>query len=170
MLRALGEFDIEGIPTTIPAHRLLLDLPEFLDGSYTTKSVEGGALDALTPATVPPATDTPVSVAQAALIVDGRPVRLWNPAMAASAAGATRGGGDAAARGGVVAPMHGTILKVLVAEGDAIEAGDPVAVLEAMKMETHLAAPSSGVIKTVAVEPGDVVEAGQVIVVMGRRP
>ena len=59
--------------------------------------------------------------------------------------------------------MHGTILKVLVEPGDALEAGDPVAILEAMKMETHVAAPAGGTVREVLVEPGEVVEAGQAV-------
>jgi len=87
--------------------------------------------------------------------------------MAGSTAGAStaRAGGE---RGAVLAPMHGTILNLLVAEGDAVEAGDPVAILEAMKMETHLVAATDGTVKTVIAGPGDVVEAGQPIVLIGR--
>ncbi|HCO03117.1 MAG TPA: hypothetical protein DIT48_07115, partial [Actinobacteria bacterium] len=159
MLRALDEFVIEGVPTTIPAHRLLLENAEFVDGSYTTRTAEGGALDALAPAD--PATDGS-GEEQAVLMVEGVAVRLWHPAMAGSVSAATHhaGGGS----GEVVAPMHGTLLKVLVAEGDTVQAGDPVAVLEAMKMEPHVAATASGTITEVLASPGDVVEAAQVLV------
>ena len=158
MLRALDEFVIEGVHTTIPAHRLLLENPEFVDGSYTTRTVEGGALDAL--ASAEPVTDA--GGEQAVLLVEGVAVRLWHPAMAQSVSAAThRAGGGS---GEVVAPMHGTLLKVLVAEGDTVETGDPVAVLEAMKMETHVAATTSGTVAEVLATPGDVVEAAQVLV------
>ena len=167
MLRALDEFEIEGVPTTIPAHRLLLDHAEFVQGSHTTRTVEGGALEALTVATVPSTTDTPsIGSDGGVLMVEGIPAGLWHPAIAGSVAGASSGRAGGV-RGAVLAPMHGTILKVLVAEGDAVEAGDPVAILEAMKMETHLIAASGGTIKTVIVGPGDVVEAGQPIMVIG---
>jgi len=75
-------------------------------------------------------------------------------------------GGLAAAGGAVVAPMHGTILKVLVAPGDVVEPGAGVAVLEAMKMETYLAAAAGGAVAEVRVSPGDVVESGQVVVIV----
>jgi biotin carboxyl carrier protein len=162
MLHALDEFEIEGIPTTIPAHQVLLDLPEFVDGSYTTKTVEGGALQVLTARTVPPPTDTP---AGDVLLLHGSPVRLWHPAIAGSISAAS--GASALTAGAVVAPMHGTILKLLVAKGDRVEAGDPVAVLEAMKMETQLTAPASGAVKELMVEPGAIVGSGQEIALIG---
>ena len=56
------------------------------------------------------------------------------------------------------APMPGKILEVLVSEGDEVEIGDPVAILEAMKMENELKAPIKGVISTIAVAKGDSLE------------
>jgi acetyl-CoA/propionyl-CoA carboxylase biotin carboxyl carrier protein len=161
MLRALDEFEIEGLPTTIPAHRLLLGHPEFVDGTYSTRTVEDGAMDVL----APPPGEGPGTATEDVLMIGGSPARLWNPAMAASARASSHHAGPAGADV-VVAPMHGTILKVLTAPGDRVEAGDAVAILEAMKMETHVLASSSGVIKALDVEAGAVVEAGQVIAVL----
>jgi len=62
--------------------------------------------------------------------------------------------------------MQGTIVKVLVAVGDAVEAGDPVCVLEAMKMENNVAADKAGTIAEVLVGAGDSVGAGDVVVVI----
>jgi acetyl-CoA/propionyl-CoA/long-chain acyl-CoA carboxylase, biotin carboxylase, biotin carboxyl carrier protein len=163
MLRALDEFVIEGIPTTMPAHRLLLRRPDFVDGSYSTRTVEeGGALDPLMAPTVAPATDTTSVV----LMVAGTAARLWNPAMAGSVPSATRRSAGSGL-GSVIAPMHGTILKVLVTEGDQVEAGDPVAVLETMKMETRVAAIGPGTVKEIMVEAGDVVEEGEILAAIG---
>jgi biotin carboxyl carrier protein len=67
----------------------------------------------------------------------------------------------------VVAPMHGTVLEVLVGEGDRVTAGSAVAILETMKMETSVAATISGTIEAVKVQAGDVVEAGEVVAVIG---
>ena len=168
MLRGLGEYVVDGIPTTIPAHLVLLELPEFVDGSYTTRTVEGGALDSLTRGTLGAATDTDLEGAQppAVLLVQGTPVRLWNPSISASVSAATRTG-QASGQGVVAAPMHGTVLKVLVAEGDRVQAGESIAVLETMKMETTVTATSSGTLEAVKVQPGDVVEAGEVIALIG---
>jgi acetyl-CoA/propionyl-CoA carboxylase biotin carboxyl carrier protein len=161
MLRALGEFEIEGVPTTIPAHRLLLATPDFVAGTHTTRTVEAGALDALrAPAAPEPEAPAPPEGALAVLMVGDELVRLWHPAMAEAASSATlpvdHGPGD------VVAPMHGTILRVLTADGDRVAAGDTVAILEAMKMETPVPSPAAGTVADV-VAAGAVVEAGQTI-------
>ena len=66
--------------------------------------------------------------------------------------------------GGVQAPVSGTVSRVLVEEGQAIEAGDVVVVLEAMKMETEITAPSAGRVGAVLVKPGDTVSGGQTLV------
>ena len=63
--------------------------------------------------------------------------------------------------------MQGTIVKVLVAVGDAVEIGQAVAVLEAMKMENQIAAERSGTIKEIKVTAGQSVGAGDVIIEIG---
>ena len=68
--------------------------------------------------------------------------------------------------GAVTAIMPGKIIRVLVKEGDEVQEGDVVCVLEAMKMENELRASKSGVVKEVAVEPGSDVEMGGVLVVV----
>jgi len=69
--------------------------------------------------------------------------------------------------GAVTAIMPGKIIRVLVKEGDEVQEGDVVCVLEAMKMENELCASKSGVVKEVTVEPGSDVEMGQVLMVVG---
>jgi biotin carboxyl carrier protein len=120
------------------------------------------------PATVQPVTDTTDGDGASAsvLLVHGTPARLWNPAIAGAVSAATRREA-AGGQGAVVAPMHGTVIKLLVSEGESVSAGDPVAVLEAMKMETHVAAMASGTVEAVKVQAGDVVESGQVVAVIG---
>ncbi|MFL5796394.1 MAG: acetyl/propionyl/methylcrotonyl-CoA carboxylase subunit alpha [Actinomycetota bacterium] len=163
MLRALHEYRIEGIPTTIPAHLALLRDEEFVDGSYTTLTVGAGALDALRAAR----TRDPSSGEAPVLRVGGSSARLWNPGMAASAPHATARSGGGTASGLVASPMQGTILQVEVKPGDHVQAGDPVAVLEAMKMETSVTAPREGEVAAVHVAAGQVVEAGQPIAEIG---
>jgi acetyl-CoA/propionyl-CoA carboxylase biotin carboxyl carrier protein len=62
--------------------------------------------------------------------------------------------------------MQGTIIKVLVAVGDEVEAGQPVCVLEAMKMENNIAAGKAGTVTEVRVSPGDTVGSGDVVMVI----
>jgi len=76
------------------------------------------------------------------------------------------GGGGAAGSGNVTAPMQGTIVKVLVATGDAVEVGQPVVVLEAMKMENNINAEKAGAVKEIRVKPGESVGAGDLLAVI----
>jgi acetyl-CoA/propionyl-CoA carboxylase biotin carboxyl carrier protein len=78
----------------------------------------------------------------------------------AAAAGAAAGSG----RGTV--PMQGTIVKILVEVGQAVEAGQPVCVLEAMKMENNIAADKAGTIAEIKVATGQSVGSGDVVVVI----
>jgi acetyl-CoA/propionyl-CoA carboxylase biotin carboxyl carrier protein len=159
MLRALDEMTVEGVSTTIAAHEVLLTTEEFISGAHTTRTVEGGGvLDALV--TEPIAEG---GTEEDVLLVAGRSVRLWNPAMSASASAAVHGVGGG---GDIVAPMQGTILKVLVEAGDAVTAGQSLIVLEAMKMETSIAAPAAGTVAKVEVAPGDSVAAGQSLAIV----
>ncbi|HET7483276.1 MAG TPA: biotin carboxylase N-terminal domain-containing protein [Actinomycetota bacterium] len=156
MLRSLEEMSIEGVASTIPAHIALLQNPDFVAGTHTTRTVEAGALEALEERQDEELTDV--------LMVAGRPVRFWNPAMAPSAAAAVH---DAAAGGGdVVAPMQGTILKIQVEPGQTVSTGETIAVLEAMKMETTVTAGRDGTVAEVAVTAGQTVGAGQIIAII----
>jgi biotin carboxyl carrier protein len=67
----------------------------------------------------------------------------------------------------VVTPMPGKIVSVAAAAGDAVAAGAPLVVLEAMKMEHRIEAPIAGTVERVAVAPGDVVAAGTVLLTIG---
>lgn len=73
---------------------------------------------------------------------------------------------NAVAEGLVVSPMPGRVLKVLVKEGDEVEAGAPLVVVEAMKMENEFKAPFDGVVESVHVQAGQTVESGAKLVVV----
>ncbi|MGB0101904.1 MAG: biotin carboxylase N-terminal domain-containing protein [Nocardioides sp.] len=73
---------------------------------------------------------------------------------------------DAVASGSLLAPMPGSVVKVLVEQGDEVAAGDPVLVLEAMKMQHTVSAPTDGVVVTLDVRPGSQVAAGEVLAVV----
>jgi glutaconyl-CoA/methylmalonyl-CoA decarboxylase subunit gamma len=75
-----------------------------------------------------------------------------------------RGGGHA--RRELRAPMPGLLVKVLCAPGDSIEPGQPLVVLQAMKMENELSLPRGGTVTHVNAQPGSTIEQGQVLVVV----
>lgn len=64
----------------------------------------------------------------------------------------------------VTAPLAGSVARILVNEGDEIEAGQVLLVLEAMKMETEITAPAAGKVASILVEPGDAVQGGQALI------
>jgi len=76
------------------------------------------------------------------------------------------GNEEALGEGALVAPMPGKVIKLAAAEGDGVEAGDVLVVLEAMKMEHELTAPASGTLADVRVAEGDQVEAGAALAVI----
>jgi propionyl-CoA carboxylase alpha chain len=73
---------------------------------------------------------------------------------------------DAVASGSLLAPMPGTVVRVAVAEGDAVDAGETVLVLEAMKMQHTVTAPHAGTVTRMSVQPGAQVAANEVLVVV----
>jgi acetyl-CoA/propionyl-CoA carboxylase biotin carboxyl carrier protein len=189
MLRALRETEIEGVATTIPAHLAILSHPDFVEARHSTKWVEERLdLSGIPQAEKKPAAPEAAEAGAARVLreveaeVDGRryQVRLWLPDEAAdppAAPGRTRSSSArrradherfAVATGNAVvtAPMQGTIVKVLVAVGDSVEVGQPVCVLEAMKMENAIAAERSGSVKEVRVAPGATVGPGDVLAVI----
>jgi acetyl-CoA/propionyl-CoA carboxylase biotin carboxyl carrier protein len=182
MLRALEETRIEGVATTIPAHKAILEHPDFVEARHSTKWVEDRLdLSQIGDTAAPGAgEETEDRVRrQVTAEVDGRrfQVDLWLPEAAgvAVAPGAAtprakrRGGGTVAAAAGsgsVTVPMQGTIVKVLVAVGDTVEVGQTVCVMEAMKMENAIPADKAGVVKEVRVAAGDSVGGGDVVAVI----
>jgi acetyl-CoA/propionyl-CoA carboxylase biotin carboxyl carrier protein len=181
-VRALKEMVVEGVATTIPADIAILEHPDFAAVTHSTKWVEE-VLDLSGiesgPVAAPAESDTPLVQRQTTVEVNGRrfDVKLWVPESAGVAAAApakkkaarsssASGGGAGGGSGQIAVPMQGTIVKVLVEVGQAVEAGQSVVVLEAMKMENQIEADKSGTIKAVNVKPGDTVGAGDVVVVI----
>lgn len=118
--------------------------------AYDVQVEESGTV-ASAPVAAPAAAPAPVAA----------PAPAATPAPAAAPA-ATAGAGEE-----VSAPMPGTILKVLVSNGQAVSEGDAVIVLEAMKMENEITAPVSGTVTSVLVSQGDSVDVGKVLLTIG---
>ena len=164
--RALAEYDVAGLPTVIPFHQAVLEDPAFIgDGQrfnvYTRWIEEEFAAE------IPPyqdadeETEAPESNRTYAVEIDGRRIEVALPASLVIGNGKRktkkrRSAGAAALSGDAVpAPMQGTVVKINVAEGDTVEEGDILLVLEAMKMENPVKAHKSGTVKGLAVEQGE---------------
>ncbi len=122
--------------------------------AYDVQVEENGAAVASAPVAAPQAAPTPAAA----------PVAAAAPAPAADAAPAPAPAAAAGEGTAVEAPMPGTILKILVSNGQAVKSGDAVVVLEAMKMENEITAPCDGTVTAVCVNQGDSVDAGKVLV------
>jgi len=175
--RALDEFVIDGMPTVIPFHRVVVDDPAYVgDGktfSIFTSWIETDFDNQIEPYTGGTATEDPEERERVTVEVGGKRVEVILPGglgVSAVAAGgakkAKRSGkkaGAAASGDSLTSPMQGTIVKIAVEEGQEVAAGDLVVVLEAMKMEQPLNAHKAGVIIGLNAEVGVTVGAGSVI-------
>jgi acetyl/propionyl-CoA carboxylase alpha subunit len=143
-------------------------------------AVDGRAHRVREIATHRPRTADGAEAAEVVLLVDGRTrhavvvragdrllVALDGRAHTFALGDEARAGAAATGTGIAVAPMPGTVVRVLVAVGDAVEAGTPLVVLEAMKMESTLAAEIPGVVTAVRVAAGAMVDGGEVLVEIG---
>ena len=175
-LRALAEFEIRGVATTIPADIAILEHPDFVAATHSTKWVEETLdLSEVRSSTDPDShTDKSTVRKDISVEVNGKrfSVSMWVPE-AAQAAGqkpsrSKRSGTEnrALGSGEVTVPMQGTILKVLVAVGDTVETGGGICVLEAMKMENTVVAGKSGTVTEVRVSPGDSVGSGDIVAII----
>jgi len=177
-ITALREMRVSGVATTIPADIAILEHPDFEAIEHSTKWVEQ-TLDlsgvSAAPAAPPEGESEPLVERTTTIEVNGRrfAVRMWVPETVGVAAAAPkrakRAGGGSSSGGGsgqVTVPMQGTIVKVLVEVGQAVEAGQAVVVLEAMKMENQISADVSGTIAEVKVSAGDTVGGGDTVVVI----
>jgi acetyl-CoA/propionyl-CoA carboxylase, biotin carboxylase, biotin carboxyl carrier protein len=173
--RALAEFQVEGMATVLPFHRLVVDDPAFAqDFTVHTRWIEtewdntvAPFDDGAEPEEVAPRRSVVVEVGGRRLEVSlpgDLALSAGGPA-ASKAAPRRRGGksGPKASGDAVTAPMQGTIIKVAVSDGDTVSAGDLVIVLEAMKMENPVTAHKSGTVTSLAAEPGSSVAQGAVV-------
>jgi acetyl-CoA/propionyl-CoA carboxylase, biotin carboxylase, biotin carboxyl carrier protein len=182
MLRALEEYRIEGVSSLLGFHRALLEHPCFVQGATCHGIVESEELakqaDELShlATTVAGSSDgipgTRERLVQAEL--DGRryELKLLLPEPPHAELVRRRRervaerGHHGAARDAVVSPMQGTVLAVEVAEGDEVQAGQVLCVVEAMKMENEITAHRAGRVTDLSVEAGQAVATGQVICVV----
>ncbi|MFD2767953.1 acetyl/propionyl/methylcrotonyl-CoA carboxylase subunit alpha [Micromonospora eburnea] len=180
--RALAEFVVDGMPTVIPFHRAVVDDEAFAPAEATQAfSIHTRWIETEWNNTVEPYAGT-VAEAQAisgerqtvVVEVDGRRVEVVLPGGLTVGGGAAkkeeprrsgRGRRGAAVSGdALTAPMQGTVVKIAVEEGQSVEVGELVAVLEAMKMEQPITAHKTGTVTGITARVGDSLPSGAVIV------
>ena len=162
--RALAEFKIEGLATALPFHRAIVEDQNFVkEFKVYTSYIENefkneipqyqASAPVIQSHAAPEHVITEINGHRFEVLVHApEPVHKRHRAKKGATGGAT---GD-----GLLAPMQGTVVKIAVAEGDQVEKGDLVFVLEAMKMEQPLTAHKSGKISKLIVEIGETVASG----------
>ncbi len=175
--RALAEMQVHGLPTVLPFHRLICSEPAFVaeDGKFDvhTRWIETEWNNPLT-AWTGQQEDLPVSPAmrEVVLEVEGKRISVSVPRYLITGEAERlpslhrrkRGGQSTSHTGAkgnsVLAPMQATVVKLAVSEGAAVQEGELIVVLEAMKMEQPLTAHRAGVVKNIGVEVGATISAG----------
>jgi acetyl-CoA/propionyl-CoA carboxylase, biotin carboxylase, biotin carboxyl carrier protein len=178
--RALSELVIEGMPTVVPFHQAVLEDPAFTaeDGTFGvhTHWIETEFTGEIPPYAGPPIeTPEPVKRSRVVVEVNGKRLEVMVPAGLGTANGSSTARPKKPARrqsgastktlsgNALTSPMQGTIVKVAVAEGDVVRAGDLVVVLEAMKMEQPLTAHRSGTVANLKAQVGATVTSGSTL-------
>ncbi|MFG2943518.1 biotin/lipoyl-containing protein, partial [Streptomyces sp. NPDC048282] len=178
--RALDEFQVEGMATALPFHRAVVRDPAFTGEPFAvhTRWIETEFANEIKPFTVPVDTETDDETGRDTVVVEvgGKRLEISLPstlgmtlARTGLAAGAkpkrraAKKSGPVASGDALASPMQGTIVKVAVEEGQQVEEGDLIVVLEAMKMEQPLNAHKAGTVKGLAAEVGASLTSGAVI-------
>jgi biotin carboxyl carrier protein len=153
-----GTFDVKLVPPddASGAEPRTLSAETFWGGTGETLGVDGHVYDLVIDGEMPKF-DVFASGKRASIDVESARMRA-----AAHVRGAGGGGG-----GVIKSPMPGKVVKLLVQEGDAVEVGAPLVVVEAMKMENELVAEKAGAVKKVHVSQGDAVEGGARLITIG---
>lgn len=180
--RALAELTIEGMPTVIPFHRVVLDDPAFAPAEGGEFKVHTRWIETEFNNTIPMYSGAPGNVnsdederTTMVVEVNGKRLEVSLPDLSGgtkhtakpaasktrksrSARGAAKGGGDE-----LTSPMQGTIVKVAASDGDTVAEGDLILVLEAMKMEQPITAHKAGKVSGLSAKAGDTVTSGAVL-------
>ena len=165
--RALAEFEVGGLATALPFHRAILEDPSYTEVFKVYTSYIENEFKNDIPAFESSAAEIQTRVAAEKLVaeVNGKRFEILvhapEPVVKRHRAKQSSGGGSSGT--GLASPMQGTVVKIAVEEGQSVEAGDLVIVLEAMKMEQPLNAHKSGVIKNLKAVIGETVASGTVL-------
>jgi len=165
--RALAEFEVGGLATAIPFHRAIVEDPAYTENFKIYTSYIENEFKNEIPAFESRAAEIQTHVAAEKLVaeVNGKRFEILvhapEPVVKRHRAKQSSGGGSTGT--GLTSPMQGTVVKIAVDEGQSVEAGDLIIVLEAMKMEQPLNAHKSGVIKNLKAVIGETVASGTVL-------
>ena len=165
--RALAEFEVGGLATALPFHRAILEDPAYTDVFKVYTSYIENEFKNEIPAFESATAEIQTRVAAEKLVaeVNGKRFEILvhapEPVVKRHRAKQSSGGGSSGT--GLASPMQGTVVKIAVEEGQSVEAGDLIIVLEAMKMEQPLNAHKSGVIKNLKAVIGETVASGTVL-------
>lgn len=165
--RALAEFDVDGLATALPFHRAILEDPAYTkDFTVYTSYIENEFKNDI-PAYQSTDSDSQTRVAAEKLVaeVNGKrfEIVVHTPEPVVKRHRAKQSAGAGSSGTSLSSPMQGTVVKIAVEEGQSVEAGDLIIVLEAMKMEQPLNAHKSGVIKNLKAVIGETVASGTVL-------
>ena len=165
--RALAEFKIEGLATALTFHRAILEDPAYTKNFKVYTSYIENEFKNEIPAYQALAEEVTTRVAAENLVaeVNGKrfEIKLHTPEPVVKRHRAKQSSSGGAGGTSLSSPMQGTVVKVAVAEGAKVEAGDLIIVLEAMKMEQPLNAHKSGVIKNLKAVIGEIVSSGTIL-------
>jgi acetyl-CoA/propionyl-CoA carboxylase biotin carboxyl carrier protein len=165
--RALAEFEVGGLATALPFHRAILEDPAYTeDFKVYTSYIENEFKNEI-PAFIAEGSEIQTKVAAEKLVaeVNGKrfEILVHAPEPVVKRHRAKQANAGSASGTGLASPMQGTVVKIAVEEGQSVEAGDLIIVLEAMKMEQPLNAHKSGVIKNLKATIGETVSSGSVL-------
>ena len=165
--RALAEFEVGGLATALTFHRAILEDPAFTEEFKVYTSYIENEFKNDIPAFTSTASEIQTRVAAEKLVaeVNGKrfEILVHAPEPVVKRHRAKQASVGGAAGTGLTSPMQGTVVKIAVEEGQSVEAGDLIIVLEAMKMEQPLNAHRSGVIKNLKAVIGETVASGTVL-------
>ena len=165
--RALAEFSVGGLATALPFHRAIMDDPAFTENfSIYTSYIENEFKNEISPF-AQSALESQTHAAAEHLVteINGKRFEIFvhAPEPVHKRHRAKQGASGASAGTALTSPMQGTVVKVAVQEGQKVEAGELIIVLEAMKMEQPLSAHRSGVISNLSAIIGETVSSGSTL-------